>query len=128
MGISRIAITVVAVLFSCLGLSVSLPVSDAAVIDEPLLTAQPILFVVRQQYLPDHHNTATLFQTGEINAQSFRGGSAIRTIDFAHGWRADHAARLPQGVARDMEVQFRWSEDTCFPCVEMPRTTTTSTR
>ena len=26
-----------------------------------------ILFVERDQYAPDHHNTETLFQAGEIN-------------------------------------------------------------
>ena len=30
----------------------------------PLLSAHPILFAVRPQYRPDHHNTATMFQTG----------------------------------------------------------------
>ena len=56
-----------------------------------VVTAQPIVFVVRPQYAPDHHNTETMFQTGEINTASFRGGSAIRTIDLAHGRGAAHA-------------------------------------
>lgn len=72
----------------------------------PLLTAQPIIFVARQQYAPDHHNTETMFQTGEINTGSFRGGSAIRTIDFSRGGEVRTLLELPQGVARDLEVSF----------------------
>ena len=37
-----------------------------ALVANPLVSGQPILFVVRHQYKRDHHNTATLFQTGEI--------------------------------------------------------------
>ena len=55
---------------------------------------------------PDHHNTATLFQTGEINAQKFQGGSAIRTIDFARGGAMSTLLDLPRGVARDIDVSF----------------------
>ena len=47
-----------------------------ALIANPLVSGRPILFVVRQQYMSDHHNTATLFKTGEINTNSFRGGGA----------------------------------------------------
>ena len=41
---------------------------------DPLLRAHPILFVTRPQYKSDHHNTATMFQTGEINTGGFEGG------------------------------------------------------
>jgi hypothetical protein len=37
----------------------------------PLVANHPVLFVARQQYRADHHNTATMFQTGEINTASF---------------------------------------------------------
>ncbi len=79
---------------------------DANTQSNPLLTAHPIVFVVRSQYLPDHHNTETMFQTGEINTHSFRGGSAIRTIDFARGGEIQTLLEVPQGVARDIEVSF----------------------
>lgn len=72
----------------------------------PTLTAQPIVYVVRQQYAPDHHNTETMFQTGEINTASFRGGGAIRTIDLARGGEIRTLLELPQGVARDIDVHF----------------------
>ncbi len=80
--------------------------ADVVVSKDPLLTAQPIVFVARQQYAPDHHNTETMFQTGEINTASFRGGSAIRTIDFAAGGALKTLLDVPQGVARDIEVSF----------------------
>ncbi|MGB2807439.1 MAG: hypothetical protein WBC22_06855, partial [Sedimentisphaerales bacterium] len=47
-----------------------------ALLDNPLLSSQPILFVLRRQYKSDHHNTATMFKTGEINTNSFQGGGA----------------------------------------------------
>ena len=49
-----------------------------ALLANPLLSGQPLLFVVRAQYAPDHHNTETMFQTGEINTGSFHGGGALR--------------------------------------------------
>ena len=42
-----------------------------ALIANPLVSGQPMIFVVRKQYKPDHHNTATMFQTGEINTAQF---------------------------------------------------------
>lgn len=66
----------------------------------------PILFVVRHQYAADHHNTATLFQTGEINAEKFCGPSAIKTIDLADDGRVSTLLEVPDGVARDIEVSF----------------------
>ena len=48
-----------------------------ALLDNPLLSSQPILFVLRRQYKSDHHNTATMFKTSEINTNSFQGGGAL---------------------------------------------------
>ncbi|MBN1417359.1 MAG: PD40 domain-containing protein [Planctomycetes bacterium] len=71
-----------------------------------LLAPLVILFVVRPQYRSDHHNTATMFQTGEINAASFQGGSAIKTIDIAGGGAARILLSVPEGIARDPETRF----------------------
>ncbi|MCF7972694.1 MAG: hypothetical protein K9N55_02650 [Phycisphaerae bacterium] len=76
-----------------------------ALIAHPRLTETPILFVMRKQYRADHHNTATLFQTGEINTQSFTGGSAIKVFDPAAG-SVKTLLELPDGVVRDLEVNF----------------------
>ena len=52
----------------------------------PELTAYPILYVARYQYASDHHNTATLFQTGEINSKKFQGGECDSDDRFCR-WR-----------------------------------------
>ena len=78
-----------------------------ALLSNPLVTAQPIVFVVREQYRPDHHNTETMFQTGEINTQSYRGGGAIKSIDLARGGAVKILLNAGvEGVARDLEVSF----------------------
>jgi len=71
----------------------------------PLLSGQPLLFVVRRQYARDHHNTATMFQTGEINSGSFQGGGALKTIDLTTG-QVKTLLDVPEGVARDPDVSF----------------------
>jgi hydrazine synthase alpha subunit-like protein/WD40 repeat protein len=72
----------------------------------PLVSSQPLLFTVREQYLPDHHNTATMFQTSEINSGSFRGGGALKTIHFGQDLLVTTLYQSPQGVARDPDVDF----------------------
>jgi hypothetical protein len=47
-----------------------------------LLKGKQILFVEREQYARDHHNTETLFQKGEINAEKFAPGSALRIYNI----------------------------------------------
>jgi hypothetical protein len=77
-----------------------------ALIANPLVSGRPIVFVVRRQYRSDHHNTATMFQTAEINTRSFAGPAALKTIDLARGGRVKTLLDLPQGVARDIDVRF----------------------
>jgi hypothetical protein len=73
----------------------------------PLLRRQPILYVVRAQYAPDHHNTETMFQTGEICADKFRGPGAVKVIHLDSGVHvAQCLLDLPAGVARDPDVSF----------------------
>ena len=77
-----------------------------ALIANPLVSGQPILFVVRRQYELDHSNTATLFKRGENNEAFFHGGGAVKTIDFEGGGRVTTLLELSEGVARDVEVDF----------------------
>ena len=77
-----------------------------ALLANPLVRDQPILFVARPQYRPDHHNTATMFQTGEINTGSFRGGAALKTIDFGRGGKVTTLLDVPEGIVRDPDVHF----------------------
>jgi len=76
-----------------------------ALIANPLVSGRPILFVARHQYKKDHHNTATMFQTGEINTGSFAGGGALKCIDL-RGGRVTTLLDVPEGVARDPDVHF----------------------
>ncbi|MCX6901052.1 MAG: hypothetical protein NT105_20450 [Verrucomicrobia bacterium] len=72
----------------------------------PLLRAQPILFVVREQYLPDHHNTETIFHTGEPNCVKYRPGGALKVLDPATGRTSVLLDPGPEGLVRDPEVHF----------------------
>jgi hypothetical protein len=72
----------------------------------PLVSGRPILFVVRQQYKSDHHNTATMFKTGEINTSSFRGGGALKMTDFSKGGEVSTLIETSDGLIRDPEVHF----------------------
>jgi len=65
----------------------------------------PLVFVARNQYRGDHHNTATMFQTGEINEGSFAGPGAIKVVDFQSGI-VTTLLEVPQGVVRDIEVSY----------------------
>ncbi len=79
-----------------------------ALVANPLVSGRPILFVVRHQYRGDHHNTATMFQTGEINAGKFQGGGAMKVLDLGAGGdaRVKTLLDLAEGVARDPDVHF----------------------
>lgn len=75
-------------------------------IANPLISGEPILFVVREQYKSDHHNTATIFKTGEINTNSFRGGGAMKIIDFSERGKISTLIKTSLGLLRDPEVHF----------------------
>lgn len=68
----------------------------------------PILFVVRHQYAPDHHNTATFFPKArtEYNDGVFTGGSALKVIDPKSGGTVRTLFATATGVVRDPEVDF----------------------
>lgn len=69
------------------------------------LHGKQILYVERAQYAPDHHNTETLFQVGEINTDKFEGGSAMRIYDVsAKSTRT--LLECAEGVIRDPEVSY----------------------
>jgi hypothetical protein len=79
-----------------------------ALLAHPLLHRHPILFVVRHQYRPDHHNTATFFPSarGEYNDGAFTPGGALRLLDLARGGQVTTLLEVSQGVIRDPEVHF----------------------
>jgi len=79
-----------------------------ALLANPLLCEHPILFVVRRQYRPDHHNTATFFPPAahEHNDGQFTPGGALKTLDLAQGGRVTSLLETADGVVRDPEVHF----------------------
>lgn len=70
-----------------------------------VLSGKKILYVERKQYANDHHNTATMFQPGEINENSFAPGGALRIYDVETHTHQTLIA-LKNGVIRDPEVSF----------------------
>jgi hypothetical protein len=81
-----------------------------ALIANPLVSGQPILFIVRPQYRSSFHAIDTLFHTGEANTRDFEGGGAMKLIDFAGGGKTQTLLEVPQGIARDPEVHFSASK------------------
>ncbi|MDP6525900.1 MAG: hypothetical protein QGH15_16915 [Kiritimatiellia bacterium] len=78
-----------------------------ALLANPLISGQPILFVARAQYPGDHHNTANMFQTDEINTGKYRGRGYLKTVDFAKG--GEVKVLLDPGetsIPRDPEMSF----------------------
>jgi hypothetical protein len=79
---------------------------EALVVSNPLLTDQPILFVTRKQYRPDHHNTETFFQTGEINTGSYDTEGAFKLLDVKSGAVTTLFAPGAGSTVRDPDVRF----------------------
>jgi hypothetical protein len=76
-----------------------------ALVANPLVSGQPILYVVREQYHRDHHNTETMFQNGTMHSDGFRPGTALKAVDLATG-EVRTILEAPEGGIRDPEVYF----------------------
>ncbi len=79
---------------------------EALVRRNPLVNAHPILFVARKQYQPDHHNTETMFQTGEINTGKYNTQGALKLLDVASGTVRTLFEPGPAATVRDPDVHF----------------------
>lgn len=79
---------------------------EALVRANPLLNSHPILFVTRKQYRPDHHNTATLFQVGEINTRSYDTQGSLKLLDVKSGTVKELFTPGPGATVRDPEVDW----------------------
>jgi len=64
-----------------------------------------LVFVARNQYQVDHHNTATLFQTDEINTQSFTPGASLNIFNIKTG-QTTTILETNEGCLRDPEISF----------------------
>ena len=84
---------------------VVISVADAA--KQPLLTAQPFVFVTRHQYTRGHHNTETFYPSikSEFKTGKFTPGGALKIIDFKTG-KETTLLETATGIIRDPEVHF----------------------
>jgi len=64
-----------------------------------------LVFVARHQYKVDHHNTATIFQTDEINTESFTPGASLNIFNIKTG-QTSTILETNEGCLRDPEVSF----------------------
>lgn len=76
------------------------------------LADKSIVCVLRAQYPVDHHNTANIFQRGEINQNSWhklaKDGSRLLKIDFDAKGNPSQTIllELPKGIIRDVEASY----------------------
>ncbi len=84
-----------------------------ALVANPLVSGQAILFVTRHQYRSHYHAIDTLFHTDEFNVDRtmshsdlFQGPGALKTIDFGKGGTVKTLMEAPDGVIRDPQVHF----------------------
>lgn len=83
-----------------------------ALIANPLVSDQPLLYVWRNQYkLGGFHAIDTLFHTCEANTHCFQGPGAMRTVDLKTG-KVTTLVEAPHGIVRD-PCSFRWQAH-CF--------------
>jgi hypothetical protein len=73
----------------------------------PAINGHPLLYVVRRQYRPDHHNTATFFPAAqyEYNDGQFTPGAALKVVDSKVG-NTSVVLQTTDGVIRDPDVDF----------------------
>lgn len=89
--------------------ALSLWVSQAHAVLPAAVTNQPILFVVRNQYQTDHHNTHTMYPSApnEVSNGYYEGGnSALKVFDPATGLVRTILDAGATGVVRDPDVHF----------------------
>ncbi len=92
------------ILFFWAGIILFPTLSRASYVPESELPGQ-LVFVVRKQYQKDHHNTATIFQNGEINSSGFTPGAALKVLNTKSGETVS-LLTTTSGVIRDPEVSF----------------------
>lgn len=74
----------------------------------PLLSGTSILYVVRQEYTYDHHNTHNFSPDAahEYNQGHFRPGSALKRIELGRDGRTTTLLETADGVIRDPRLHW----------------------
>jgi hypothetical protein len=76
-----------------------------ALLANPLVSGQPIVYVQRPQYALALHAVETMFPIGEVNAHLFTGPGALKLLDVTTGGTTT-LVEVPAGIVRDPEVHF----------------------
>lgn len=79
---------------------------QALVRDNPLVAAHEIVYTTRAMWRVDHHNTATLFQRGEINEGSYATQGALKALDAKTGRTRVIVPEEKGRTVRDPEVDY----------------------
>lgn len=79
---------------------------QALVRDNPLVAAHEIVYTTRAMWRVDHHNTATLFQRGEINEGSYATQGALKALDAKTGKVRVIVPEEKGRTVRDPEVDY----------------------
>jgi hypothetical protein len=80
-----------------------------ALLANPLVSSQPILFVTRPPFPFDHHATETMAQCGEISEKNFVSGGALKALEIDPRTGAAAVRTLMEaglGCIRDPDVSF----------------------
>ncbi len=78
----------------------------AALLSNPLIKDAAIVFVTRKQYIGDHHNTATLYHTNEVNTDNYTPGGSMKVIDLKKGGAITTLIETTDGLVRDPEIRY----------------------
>lgn len=76
-----------------------------ALLANPLVSGQPLLFVVRPPYRNVHGTEETMCQVGELALNGFVGGGAMKLLDVSTG-QTRTLLEAKEGIIRDPEVHF----------------------
>jgi len=76
-----------------------------ALVANPLVSGQPMLYVARHQYVAAYHAIDTLYEVGEATEGRYHRGGALKAIDLATG-HAQTLVEAPEGLVRSPCVHF----------------------
>lgn len=105
--IPTLIIASLSILSGGVGIQAQLPKKEIFLSEKArnVLAGKQIIYIERDQFAPDHHNTATLFQYGEINENSFAPGGAMRIFDI-DSRKSKTLIEMKDGIVRDPEISF----------------------
>ena len=79
---------------------------EALIRANPLVNAHEILYTTHAMWPPDHHNTASLFQCGEVNTHKYATQGALKALNPKTGLARDIVGEILGRTVRDPEVDF----------------------